>query len=351
METPDHTAWAAAAEDLAAWVQARLVNRTDAWGRYAGRGPWTAKGELSRGILARHFRARGRADVIGLHSTSAANTSLWGALDLDAHGPTGTAPDANLAAALAWYDRLRGRGFRPLLTDSNGAGGFHLRVLLAEPAPTPRVYHLLKSLVADHRAFGLAAPPEAFPKQPAVRPRPDGSPGFGNWLRLPGGHHSREHWSAVWDGGRWLEGAAAVAFILGLAGDPGSLVPEAPPPVPARPRTVRPPASGDNLSSRVACYMARLPNLGEGQGRDDVAYHFACFLVRDLALADDIALDWLARWDAGNSPPKGEAALRKALASAHAYGRHAYGCGLRPALLPRRDRHGHIILTSSVEVC
>jgi hypothetical protein len=39
--------------------------------------------------------------------------------------------------------------------------------------------------------------------------------------------------------------------------------------------------------------MARLPNLGEGQGRDDVAYRFGCWLVRDLALSDSEALTWL----------------------------------------------------------
>jgi hypothetical protein len=105
----------------------------------------------------------------------------------------------------------------------------------------------------------------------------------------------------------------------------------------------------DNVSRRIAAYAARLPNLAAGQGRDDVAYHFACFLARDMALPDDVALAWLARWDAGNSPPKGPAALREILGNAHAYGRAAYGCGRQPEG-PRRDRRGHIILTSRVEV-
>jgi hypothetical protein len=96
--------------------------------------------------------------------------------------------------------------------------------------------------------------------------------------------------------------------------------------------------------------MARLPNLGEGQGRDRVAFSFAAFLARDLDLPDHLALDWLSRWDAGNRPPKGEAALREILANARRYGRHPIGCG-RPQAPPlRRDRHGHLILTASVEV-
>jgi hypothetical protein len=93
--------------------------------------------------------------------------------------------------------------------------------------------------------------------------------------------------------------------------------------------------------------MARLPNLGEGQGRDDVAFHFACFLVRDMQLPDATAFGWLACWDGGNRPPKGEEALRKVLANAHAYGRSPYGCGLVPAT-PRRGRR--TIITTVVEV-
>jgi hypothetical protein len=72
-----------------------------------------------------------------------------GALDIDWHGETSTAPDVNLAAAMAWHTVLVNRGFKPLLTDSNGAGGFHLLTIFAEPVPTPRVFHFLKALVTD----------------------------------------------------------------------------------------------------------------------------------------------------------------------------------------------------------
>jgi hypothetical protein len=359
-------AWRDAADRLALWAE-RIVNRRDAWGGYRPPDEWgrrytradgstgelgtttTRKGRLTRAVLARHFRARDRVDLVGLHSTAADNTSRWGAVDIDHHGPTSTPAAVNLAAALAWYAELAGRGFRPLLTDSNGRGGYHLLVLLSEPIPTPRLFYFLRRLVSDHTRYGMAAAPETFPKQPLLRPRPDGSPGFGSWLRLPGRHHSREHWSRVWDGGRWLDGAAAVAHVLSLTGDPPDLVPDL---VPPPPRARRRPAAvpgGDNLSVRIAAYAARLPNLGEGQGRDDVAYHFAAFLARDLALADDVALDWLDRWDGGNTPPKGRAALAEILGNAKLYGRRPIGCG-RPPGPPRRDRHGHVILTSRTEV-
>jgi hypothetical protein len=343
-------AWAANADALAEWAWRRLAHRLECWGGYRPPEEWgktyrrpdgttgtlgqqtTHKGILTRGRLARHFRARSRAEVIGLHSTTVDNTSKAGGLDIDWHGPESTAPAVNLRAALTWHERLARMGFRPLLVDSNARGGFHLRILLAAGIITARVYHFLKRLIADHAAFGMAAPPETFPKQAAVRPRLDGSPGFGNWLRLPGRHHTRDVWSRVWNGSDWLAGQDAIDHILSLRGDSPDLIPEPPPPPVAPPRTCRAtPPVGGNLSACITAYMSKLPHRSEGQGRDDVAFGFAAFLVKDMALADAEALDWLARWDAGNSPPKGDARLKEVLANAHLYGRRAVGCGLRAA--------------------
>jgi hypothetical protein len=89
--------------------------------------------------------------------------------------------------------------------------------------------------------------------------------------------------------------------------------------------------------------------LSEGQGRDDIAFAFACFLVRDLALEDAVALEWLRRWDAGNNPPKGDQRLAEIISSAHANGQRPYGCGLPPDR-PRFDRHGHKLLRVTGEV-
>jgi hypothetical protein len=71
-----------------------------------------------------------------------------------------------------------------------------------------------------------------------------------------------------------------------------------------------------------------LPHLGEGQGRDDVAWHFAAWLTRDLGLSDESALPWLEEWDAGNRPPKGSDRLREITANARRYGQHAVNCGV-----------------------
>jgi len=363
-------AWRSRAEELAAWTVRRLVNRTDSWGGYrpdheigrefarsdgttgklgAQRTLW---GELVLALLVRHYRARDRSRIIGLHSASANNLTKWGALDIDWHGPESTSPEINLAAALDWYDQLVRMGFCPLLTTSNGTGGYHLRLLLAETVPADRLFHFLHDLTRDHRQLGLPAPPECFPKQPDVRRC---AKGLGNWLRLPGRHHRRDYWSEVWDGSRWLAGAEAVAYILALDGDPAGLVPDPPPiPEPAPQRSgiiLR--WGGDKkrptLAERIAAYAARLPRLREGAGRTRVAFVFAAWLARDLERPDDIALGWLEQWDSGNSPPLGRERLAEILADAHAYGQSAYGCGLH-AEAPQRDRYGHTILKCQGEL-
>jgi hypothetical protein len=89
-----------------------------------------------------------------------------------------------------------------------------------------------------------------------------------------------------------------------------------------------------------------------------VAFGFAAFLVRDLALTDDVALDWLSRWDAGNRPPKGRDRLVEIIQSAHAYGQRPVGCGIdrelervgpRVSVTPTR-RAGHYIIRGHLEI-
>jgi hypothetical protein len=256
--------WAARANELAAWVEARLVNRRDVWGgyravadrgrSYTGRdgqrrelgrsytGPAAAadrgKAKLTASRIAQHFKigrcylsrsgepwlwgqTRAQSRVIGLHAASPENTSLWGAVDIDHHGDDNAPTDTNWRAALAWYEKLCRLGFRPLLVDSNGCGGFHLWVLFNQAIPTCRVYAFLGWLVADHAEHGMGAPPECFPKRPFLDERVR----YGSWLRVPGLHHTRPHWSRIWDGRRWLEGDEAARHMLSLAGDSPELLP------------------------------------------------------------------------------------------------------------------------------
>jgi hypothetical protein len=334
--------WATHAETLAAWAWQRLVVRRDCWGAYtppAHRGQlytrrdgttetvpqsYTAKGQLTLARLARHFRGCRPEDLIGLHSTSTSNTCLAARVDIDAHGPGGNEPAANLKAALAWYDRLAALQFRPLLYSSNappGEGGYHLGALFAEAVPAVRVFAFLRWLTDDHAVHGLAVRPELFPKQPAIA-----EGGFGNWLRIVGRHHTREFWPSVWDGSRWLTDADAVAHVLSVSGDAPGLIPtqasERPEPkvrVTVRFLTVTHGKSA-SLERRIDAYIGHLPNLGLGQGRDDVAYGFACWLKHDLGLTDEKALTWLERWDQKNRPPKGKVALERILGNASKYG-------------------------------
>jgi hypothetical protein len=362
----DRSAWADRAEELALWAFL-LVNRLDAWGGYYrtqdASGAWTTQQRtcprvadrgrllLTRAILERHFRATCTRDVCGLHTTSPDNTSLWGAVDVDWHGPESTAPAINLRAALAWYDKLAAQGWHPLLTSSNGQGGYHLRLLLAQAIETARLHAFLQLFIRDYRRHGMTAQPETFPKQAQLR-----SP-YGNWLRLPGRHHTRDYWSEVWDGRCWLAGAAAVEHILQLQGDPIELVPALPPsPPPRRPRPFVAQGGNGNLAARIAGYVRRCcPNLSRGQGRDDVAWRLAAFLLRDLAVSADIAQEWLRRWDAGNNPPLGAGALVEIAGNAKRYGQHAEGCGREPVSaggvqVIHTRRPGHVIIHSRREV-
>jgi hypothetical protein len=333
-----------------------LANRIDAWGAYrplAERGQeytasdgtrkklgnsYTAprhqydrnKVLLSREVLVQHFRGESPEHIIGLHATGPDKLSRWGALDIDLHDQSTVSLETNLGAALAWYDRLRSLGFTPLLSDSNGKGGFHLLTIFNRAVSTLRTFAFLQWLVGDYARHGLTARPETFPKQPAILPGR-----FGNWLRLPGRHHSRPHWSKVWNGSRWLEGEAAVAYLLQLQGSPPDLIP-ADLVLPTAPRhddaRHLPPLTtydqAGHLGHRIQAYLSRLPNLAAGQCRHGVAYRFASWLARDLNLPDEVAMAWLQRWDSGNTPPLGEGELRAVLSCARNYGQNAFGSGL-----------------------
>lgn len=324
-------AWRERAGELAAFFRARFVNRSDCYGGYVApalRGQprrddptkkiptsYTAKLPLTDDVLRRHARGAFPEHVVGAHTTSLANTCLWGGFDVDRHSDA-VDPRETLGQAQALYHQVGERGFRPLLLHSNGKGGYHLLLLLAEPAPCRDLLALL-ALIAKEADFRG----EHFPKQPAVLPGK-----YGNWLRLPGRHHTRDSWTEAFDGSDWLSGAACVEWLLSFAGDAPALVPAAPPPPPPAPRRLSRPGRGPmGLLDRVARYVARLPSLGEGEGRNRVAFNLAAFLVRDVSLDDADALTWLSAWDSGNRPPLGKERLAEVLRCAHNYGRHAYG--------------------------
>jgi hypothetical protein len=143
-------AWRRHAAELAAWTWKNLVNRDDCSGQYievgrrkdADLNSYTDKARLTPAKLQSHYRGASTGHIRGLHSTSTANTSRWGAVDVDRHGEEGN-PGKNMAAALAWSDRAKALGLSVLLIDSNGRGGYHPLILFDRPIPTERVYAFL----------------------------------------------------------------------------------------------------------------------------------------------------------------------------------------------------------------
>lgn len=220
--------WSERAPELAEWAMSHLVNRTDVWGRYIRRkadeltqvvtAPFRderGKVFLDLDSLRKHFRTRQASGQLGLHSASSDLTSRWLGIDIDLHERDeewGVTATGNLAAACVWRQALVDRGLDPLLLDSNGVGGFHLLTVFAEPMSTKTVHAFGANLVADFERRGLDHKPEVFPDKPTWDR-------YGDWMRLPGRHHSRPHYTRVWNDepyaeSPWLEGHDAINRIL-----------------------------------------------------------------------------------------------------------------------------------------
>lgn len=229
--------WSDRSSELADWTMERLVNRTDVWGRYlspkyrqmgedgktknkAITAPFKqerGKTFLQKTSLEKHFRARHGGGILGVHSASKEGTSRWLALDIDLHDEDdlSVTAEGNFVAARSWYQRLNDWGFDPLLMDSNGNGGFHLLLVFARPMDTRSVQRFCRQLVSDYQRLGLDHPPDLFPGSL-------GTNNHGSWLRLPGRHHTRHHFTRIWNDEPWaerpwLEGHEAIDRILDLA--------------------------------------------------------------------------------------------------------------------------------------
>jgi hypothetical protein len=209
-----------------------LVNRTDVWGRYlapsqrrnvqgqpnnAVTAPFRderGKVFLAESSLVKHYKRRTPGGQLGMHSMSAEHTSRWFAIDVDLHledDPSIT-PEGNFVAAHGWFSQLREMQFDPLFMDSNGRGGFHILVLCAEPMSTESLNRFATNLISDFARRGLDRPPDVFPTTGRTHR-------YGSWLRLPGHHHTHDHYTRVWNDEpwaeeKWLEGDEAIERIL-----------------------------------------------------------------------------------------------------------------------------------------
>ena len=233
--------WRDRSPELAQWTMERLVNRTDVWGRYLAKKyrdqsstgnprnqAITAPFNRERGkiflqvsSLEKHFKAKHGGGVLGVHSSSADGSSRWFAIDIDFHDEDdlSVTREGNFVAARFWYDQLMAMGFDPILMDSNGNGGFHVLVVFEKPMETRSVKQFCDRLVRDFARHGLDKAPDLFPS--SLGPNRHGS-----WLRLPGRHHTRDHYTRVWNDepyaeSKWLEGHEAIDRILSVT--PASL--------------------------------------------------------------------------------------------------------------------------------
>lgn len=223
-------AWQTRAADLARWALLRLVNRTDRCGRYykdretgatrpcadPGDEARARPGYLSPARLQLHFHGASTEAVVGVYSYGPDKVGKWLCIDIDNHDDTGD-PLGNENYAVKVYRRAADLGLCCLLYESNGRGGFHLWVLFADPVPAWVLRSLGNWLVSDATECGFAKAPEVFPKN-------NGETEWGNWVRVPGRHHTREVWPRVWNGVEWVREFDAVEHVLALAGcDPAAI--------------------------------------------------------------------------------------------------------------------------------
>jgi hypothetical protein len=226
--------WQRCADELAGWGMDHLVNRRDVWGQYTLKGGEVhvvtlpikerrASGSdmVNATKLKRHFSGRSVAHLVGLHVESDHKTCKWFAIDVDLHDETIANADeialANLTACREWASRLREKLLDPWIIDTNGIGGFHVLVLLDGEYPVADVHEFIADLCTGYEKFGLIQKPILFPS----KPKRDDVERLGSWLRLPGRHHTRPHYSRVWNfeafgENEWLEGSEAIEALLAL---------------------------------------------------------------------------------------------------------------------------------------
>lgn len=223
--------WIRYAPELAEWAMKRLVNRRDVWSQYTIKNdkvsvvmlPIKERRKLGTDMvtinkLERHFSGRAPNHLVGMFSISDHSTCKWLAIDIDLHDESIANADevieANKAALFAWAGKLRAMGMDPLVMDSNGVGGYHIWVLFDKEYPLADVYDFGESIRSEWEAYNLPRKPEMFPPKREVGP--DDLP---YTLRLPGRHHSRPHYTRIYnfefpDETEWLDGGEAIEVML-----------------------------------------------------------------------------------------------------------------------------------------
>jgi len=226
------TSWQLRAAELADVALTRFAIKTDRYGQYDPRGgaSWS-RGELTDKVLKDHFSGK---QTIGLGSISPDDFCRWVAVDIDNH-VSDVATNQNLIYAIVLRDRLSELGITCLIEDSDGKGGIHLWVLFESPVSSSLAHRFIHWLVRDYREHGLEKI-EAFPKSPSVQHT---SAKCGHYLRLPGRHHKRDHWSRFYGASDWMPLEQSVRAYLDITGNSPTLIPH----IPEEPPKEVPPAA------------------------------------------------------------------------------------------------------------
>lgn len=288
-ETDTRNAWQIEFYELAGWTLSRLAIKTDRFGLYSPRGgaSW-ATTPVTGTILRRHFHGR---HTIGLGSTSPDDQCLWVAWDFDNH-VTDVATNVNLNFAIVLRDNLRALGFNNVvIEDSDGKGGIHVWLFFASPIPAKLAYQFSKWIAQDYKKHGLEKI-ECFPKNSTVQHTPAKC---GHYLRIPGKHHKRAHWSRFYGADDWLSQADSVQLLLSQTGDDPALIPtlpEEPQRPPSAPRFMSAGSSSDRDEALARDALGSLD--------PDCGYSDWLKIGQALHSAGDTMLPLWIEWSAGS---------------------------------------------------
>jgi|GEM_PF-1230641 len=285
----DPNPWRAAFCGLDQWALARLAIKTDRFGAYSsqGRASWSDK-PLTDSILRQHFVGK---QTIGLGSISPEDLCLWVAWDMDNH-VSDESTNMNLNFAIVLRDRLRELGFNSvIIEDSDGKGGIHVWLLFASPIPARRAFAFSRWVVRDYKEHGLEKI-ECFPKSRTSR---TGKGCGGGYLRTPGKHPKRNHWSRFYSVDDWLSLEDSVELLLSQTGDNPALIPEIPeePTTKAKPqRSMAKEASSDGDEAWVRDALSTLDS--------DCGYDDWLKIGAALHSAGDHMLPLWVEWSSGS---------------------------------------------------
>lgn len=301
-------AWQAKCRELAQWAWNRLAIKRDRHGLYSadGSASWTFS-ELTKADLAAHFAGE---ITLGVGEASSEDQCLWVAWDLDNH-VSDIATNQNLDYAIVLMNKLVELGFRPIVEDSDGKGGIHVWVLFSSSVPCETAFRFAEWMVrdsADHNVDKVELRPHAPTIQTGER--------CGLYLRIPGKHHKREHWSRIWGDGEWLDAADGIEYLLSSTGDDPALLPAIELPPAPKPLETHQWRSDDAVVERARKYVSRIPGAVSGGGGHNQTFHAACTVVKGFELSPDQALDVLSEWNASCLPPWSEHELRHKIQSA-----------------------------------